>query len=140
MTLSQSNNRNDELEIGVVALIMMYSTGLVALFLAGTAAKYTHTSQRTTTDPVGPNSYQVTFETNIVDSSGLSMPPIVIQVTREWAPLGSDRFYALVQDNFYDDAAFFRGKRLYLRTILFWSWRCSRHFQLVTTPVRVILW
>jgi peptidyl-prolyl cis-trans isomerase A (cyclophilin A) len=32
----------------------------------------------------------------------------VIEVTRAWAPLGADRFYNLVRNGFYDDAAFFR--------------------------------
>jgi len=31
-----------------------------------------------------------------------------IDVHRDWAPRGADRFYELVQQNFYDDAAFFR--------------------------------
>jgi peptidyl-prolyl cis-trans isomerase A (cyclophilin A) len=32
----------------------------------------------------------------------------VIEVTRAWAPLGADRFYNLVKNGFYTDAAFFR--------------------------------
>jgi len=31
-----------------------------------------------------------------------------VRVTRVWAPLGADRFYNLVKNNFFDDAAFFR--------------------------------
>ncbi|HUO35889.1 MAG TPA: peptidylprolyl isomerase [Candidatus Acidoferrum sp.] len=31
-----------------------------------------------------------------------------IEVTREWAPLGADRFYNLVTNNYFDDSAFFR--------------------------------
>ena len=32
----------------------------------------------------------------------------VIQVTRDWAPHGADRFYNLVNAGFYNDARFFR--------------------------------
>ncbi|MGB0036584.1 MAG: peptidylprolyl isomerase [Candidatus Acidiferrales bacterium] len=31
-----------------------------------------------------------------------------IHVTRAWAPLGADRFYNLVKNGYYDEAAFFR--------------------------------
>jgi len=31
-----------------------------------------------------------------------------IEVHRDWAPYGADRFYKLVKDNYYEDAAFFR--------------------------------
>jgi peptidyl-prolyl cis-trans isomerase A (cyclophilin A) len=33
---------------------------------------------------------------------------VVIEVHRDWAPRGADRFYALVQDKFFDEARFFR--------------------------------
>jgi len=33
---------------------------------------------------------------------------VVIQVNRAWAPLGADRFYNLVKNGFFKDAAFFR--------------------------------
>src|SRR5579871_6398672 len=32
----------------------------------------------------------------------------VIEVHRDWAPLGADRFYNLVKNGFYDNVAFFR--------------------------------
>ena len=33
---------------------------------------------------------------------------IIVQVTRAWAPKGADRFYNLVKNGFFTDAAFFR--------------------------------
>lgn len=37
-----------------------------------------------------------------------SAGPFVIEVHREWAPLGADRFYNLVKRGFFDNARFFR--------------------------------
>src|SRR4029450_2813282 len=34
--------------------------------------------------------------------------PIVIEVHRDWAPRGADRFYELVTSGYYDDSRFFR--------------------------------
>src|SRR6185295_3536787 len=47
-----------------------------------------------------PATYKAKFSTSKGD--------FVIQVTREWAPQGADRFYALVKNGFYDDVRFFR--------------------------------
>ena len=47
-----------------------------------------------------PDVYKVKFTTTKGD--------FVIEVNRSWAPLGADRFYNLVQNGFYNDAAFFR--------------------------------
>ena len=47
-----------------------------------------------------PAKYKARFET--------SQGPFVIEVTRDWAPLGADRFYNLVQQGYYDDVRFFR--------------------------------
>jgi len=51
-------------------------------------------------DEHAPDSYKVKFETSKGD--------FVVTVTREWSPLGADRFYALVKSGFYDGARFFR--------------------------------
>ncbi len=45
-----------------------------------------------------------TFKANFDTSKGT----FVIQVTRDWAPIGADRFYNLVKNGFYDDIRFFR--------------------------------
>jgi len=50
-----------------------------------------------------PESYLVTLTTDVADAD-----PIVVEVTRSWAPLGADHFYEVVEDGFYDDSAFFR--------------------------------
>ena len=44
-----------------------------------------------------PPTYKVRLDT--------SAGPVVIQVTRAWAPLGADRFYNLVKNGFYDGVA-----------------------------------
>lgn len=47
-----------------------------------------------------PATYKAKFDT----SKGV----FVIEVHRDWAPLGADRFYNLVKIGFFDDARFFR--------------------------------
>ncbi len=47
-----------------------------------------------------PPIYQVKLDT--------SKGPVLIEVDREWAPNGADRFYNLVKNGFYDNARFFR--------------------------------
>jgi peptidyl-prolyl cis-trans isomerase A (cyclophilin A) len=47
-----------------------------------------------------PAIYRVKFET--------SKGPFVVEVHRDWAPNGADRFYNLVRNGFYDNTRFFR--------------------------------
>ena len=51
-------------------------------------------------DPASPATFRVRFDT--------SKGAIVIDVTRDWAPHGADRFYRLVGAGYYDDNRFFR--------------------------------
>ena len=47
-----------------------------------------------------PATYKVKLDT--------TAGPVVIEVHRDWAPLGADRFYNLVKHGFYDGVRFFR--------------------------------
>jgi peptidyl-prolyl cis-trans isomerase A (cyclophilin A) len=47
-----------------------------------------------------PATYKVKFDT--------SKGPFVIEVHRDWAPNGADRFYNLVKNGFYNNTRFFR--------------------------------
>ncbi len=47
-----------------------------------------------------PETFKAKFETTAGD--------FVIEVTRAWAPLGADRFYNLVKNNYFAESAFFR--------------------------------
>ena len=47
-----------------------------------------------------PATFRAVFDTSV----GM----FVVQVHREWAPNGADRFYNLVKSGFYDDCRFFR--------------------------------
>ena len=49
---------------------------------------------------VAPPVYKAAFDT--------SVGSFVIEVHREWAPKGADRFYNLVKNGFFDDVRFFR--------------------------------
>lgn len=44
------------------------------------------------------------FKVNLDTTKG----PVVIEVHRDWAPLGADRFHELVKSGYYDGARFFR--------------------------------
>jgi peptidyl-prolyl cis-trans isomerase A (cyclophilin A) len=50
--------------------------------------------------PHAPAEFKVRFDT--------TKGPVVIEVHREWAPNGVDRFYELVKSGYYDEARFFR--------------------------------
>lgn len=50
--------------------------------------------------PLVPDVFKVKFATTKGD--------MLVEVHRSWAPIGADRFHALVSDGFFDGAAFFR--------------------------------
>ncbi|HTY61469.1 MAG TPA: peptidylprolyl isomerase [Acidobacteriota bacterium] len=48
-----------------------------------------------------PDKYKVKFDT--------SKGEFIVEVTRDWAPIGADRFYNLVKNGFYDNCKFYRN-------------------------------
>ena len=52
------------------------------------------------TETQAPNDFLVRFET--------SKGPFTVEVHRDWAPRGADRFYHLVQSQYFDNVRFFR--------------------------------
>lgn len=78
---------------------------LTATLLFGAVSAYAPAMAANLSDPASlkeraPNEYKAKFVT--------SKGTFVIQVQRDWAPNGADRFYNLVKSGFYNDARFFR--------------------------------
>jgi len=73
--------------------------GLVALLVASPAWSQALGNPAALNEPA-PATYKAKFDT----SKGV----FVIEVHRDWAPNGADRFYNLVKNGFYDNARFFR--------------------------------
>ena len=76
---------------------------VVALVLAGCSSSGTKSSGEAPRKPERvkpPETYRVRFDT--------TQGPFVVEVQREWAPRGADRFFELVQGRFYDGARLFR--------------------------------
>jgi cyclophilin family peptidyl-prolyl cis-trans isomerase len=53
-----------------------------------------------TKKPELPNVFKVKFDT--------TKGPFVVEVHRDWAPIGAQHFYELVEDKFFDNSGFFR--------------------------------
>jgi peptidyl-prolyl cis-trans isomerase A (cyclophilin A) len=58
-------------------------------------------------DPGAPE-WRVTAPATFKAKFSTSKGDFTVEVTREWAPQGADRFYALVKNGYYDDVRFFR--------------------------------
>ncbi len=76
---------------------------LATAVVAGQAANVEKMSKLRNPDALAERA-PATFTANFDTSKGL----FSIQVTRDWAPLGADRFYNLVKSGFFDDVRFFR--------------------------------
>ena len=80
------------------------AAALACLMLAGcsssTESKKEEAKGVATANQQAPATYKVKLAT--------SKGEVVIEVTRDWAPVGADHFYTLVKTGFYDGARFFR--------------------------------
>ena len=72
----------------------------VALVAPSMAAAQPSLKNPASLNEKAPATYKVKLDT--------SAGPIVIEVHRDWAPLGADRFYNLVKSGFFNDVRFFR--------------------------------
>jgi peptidyl-prolyl cis-trans isomerase A (cyclophilin A) len=71
------------------------------LAVCGLVYSATVPAKKSPPKPPVPAEYKVKLETTKGD--------VVIQVHRDWAPLGADHFYELVTKHYYDNEAFFRA-------------------------------
>lgn len=55
-----------------------------------------------------PSAFQETAPEMFVARFDTSQGAFLVEVQRDWAPLGADRFFNLVRNGFYDDVRFFR--------------------------------
>lgn len=84
----------------------MNTTMIIAVVLALSSTAFAQRQSRSPlTNPASlketaPAMFHVRFDT----SAGV----FVVEVHRDWAPNGADRFYNLVKNGFYDDCRFFR--------------------------------
>jgi cyclophilin family peptidyl-prolyl cis-trans isomerase len=81
---------------------------LMAVAVAGGCSRSSEPARETPKEaakeiPVAPESGGA-YKVRMVTSKG----PIVLEVHRDWAPIGAARFEELVKDKFYDGARFFR--------------------------------
>ena len=85
--------------------VRVFAVILAVVLFAGLAVPATAQPSANLKNPAAfketaPPVFKAKFET----SAGV----FVIEVHRDWAPLGADRFYNLVKNGFYDDCRFFR--------------------------------
>lgn len=82
------------------ATVLFTAALLFTAFSATVPASAANLGNPASLNEKAPNVYKAKFDT--------SKGTFVIEVHREWAPNGADRFYNLVKSGFYNDARFFR--------------------------------
>ncbi len=73
---------------------------LLCSFSATNRCSGAQPARQTANDTRSPEKFRVLFDT--------TKGKFTVEVTRQWAPLGADRFYQAVQRKFFNDCAFFR--------------------------------
>jgi peptidyl-prolyl cis-trans isomerase A (cyclophilin A) len=81
----------------VTALVLILAAASLVMGQAGTNAALKNPAAL---KEMAPATYKVDFDT----SAGL----FTVEVHRDWAPNGADRFYNLVKNGYYDNVRFFR--------------------------------
>lgn len=81
-------------------MIRNYLLLLCAVCLAGCSSSNPPRDAHLTMSIEAPSDFKVNLDT--------SKGPVMVEVHRDWAPRGVDRFYQLVQTGFFTDARFFR--------------------------------
>ena len=76
--------------------LLIGAIGLAACFSFACSKK----AEEAAVDERAPAVFRANFDT--------SKGGFAVEVTRDWAPLGADRFYTLVKNGFFDKARFFR--------------------------------
>jgi len=89
-----------KLVLSTVITVAVLTLATASLFAAGQAAGAASLKNPASLKETAPATYRANFDT--------SAGAIVIEVHRDWAPLGADRFYNLVKNGFFDNARFFR--------------------------------
>ncbi len=92
--------------LGLTILLLAVGSAL----LAQTAAAPKAATKANATEPnlLNPATLKAKSPAVYLVKLNTTKGPVVIRVTRDWAPNGADRFYNLVLGGFFTDAAFFR--------------------------------
>ena len=84
-----------------IQALLLFSASLALSFMAAQVpARAGDLTNPASLNAKAPATYKVKFDT--------SKGEFVVEVHRDWAPNGADRFYNLVKNGFYNDARFFR--------------------------------
>jgi peptidyl-prolyl cis-trans isomerase A (cyclophilin A) len=84
----------------LVLVLWLSSTVVAMLYQPGQSAGPPSLLNPASVSETAPGNFRALFDTTV----GM----FVIQVHRDWAPNGADRFYTLVKHGFYDNCRFFR--------------------------------